>query len=113
MWGQVGVEGNKGKLALVVQGQSRGVGLKTREGAEGNLQAVGGFYVDVLQGIGILLELGIDFHDDVILVELGENGGDLSLAESVVKSVVNIGGKNVEARRAVAGGGGRGDEALV
>src|SRR5258708_38309877 len=95
---QVEREGNDGKLALVIQRQSRGVGLKTREGAEGNLQAVGGFYIGAREGIGSLLELGIDFHDDVVLVELREDSADLALAESVVKGFGNIRGEKAERR---------------
>ena len=69
--------------------------------------------VNALERIGILLELRIDFQDDVILVELSEDGRDLALAEGVVKGVVDVGGENAEARSGVAVDGQCGEETLV
>ena len=101
------------KLTLMVQRQSGSAGLEAREGAEGNLRTVGGSYVNIFQRIGILLESRVHFQDDVILIELRENGGDQALSESVVKRVVNIGRKNAQPRSGVAVDGECGDEALV
>src|SRR3989440_1851928 len=106
-------ERDHGKLTLVVQCQRGGAGLETRERAEGNLRAVGGFYVNVFQRIGVLLELRIHFDDDVILVQLSKDGGDQALAESVIKCVVDIGGENAEARSGNADDGGGGGETPV
>src|SRR5258708_33145618 len=104
---QIERKSDHGKLALMIERQSVVARVKPREGAERDLRAVGGFYVNVFQRIGILLELRIHFQDHVVLVELGKNGGDLPLAKSIVKRVVNVGGKNAEARGggAVDGGG--------
>src|SRR5260370_28482068 len=95
---QVERESNDGKLALMIKRQSGVARIKARKGAERDLRAVGRFYVNVFQRIGILLELRIDFHDHMILIELGKNRGDLALAKSVVKRVVNGGGKHAKAR---------------
>src|SRR6267143_677804 len=97
----------------MVQRQRSDAGLETRERAEGHLRAVGGFYVNVFQRIGVLLELRIHFDDNVILIQLSEDGGAQALAESVVESVVDIGGKNAEARSGVAVDGECGDETLI
>src|SRR6266436_6241054 len=122
----------------MVDSQGGGAGLETRESAERDLRtwrrgdgrllcagnvatgAGGGLlaarrrlHVDVFESVRILLELGIDFHDDVILVELGEDGGDLALAEGVVEGVVDIGGENAEAGSSVAVDGESGEETLI
>ena len=72
-----------------------------RERAERNLLADGGFDVNIFERIGMLLELRVNFENDAILVELRENRRDLPLAERVVESIVNVGGKNPEARRSI------------
>src|SRR6266850_1466094 len=54
----------------MVQRQRSDAGLETRERAEGHLRAVGGFYVNVFQRIGVLLELRIHFNDNVTLIQL-------------------------------------------
>ncbi len=87
--------------------------LKSRKGAKGHLLPVGGMHVDVLQRVGILLEVGLHFHHHVILIELGEDGGDLALAEGVVEGIVDIGGKNAQARGGIAVDRKRGEEAVV
>ncbi len=46
-------------------------------------------HVDILQRVGILLELRIHFEHDVILVQLRENRGHLPLPERVIQRVVN------------------------
>src|SRR6266478_6823026 len=101
------------KLPLMIERQSRVARVKPREGAERDLRAVGRFYINIFQRIRILLELRVHFEDHVILIELRENGRDQALAESVVKRVVNVGGKNAQSRSGVAVDGERGDEALV
>src|SRR6267154_198448 len=101
------------KLALMIESQSGVARVKPRKGAERDLRAVGRFYINIFQRIRILLELRIDFHDHVILIELGKNRGDLPLAKSIVKRVVNVGGKNAEARGGVAVDGDGSDEALI
>src|SRR5258708_18255442 len=110
---QIERKSDHGKLALMIERQSVVARVKPREGAERDLRAVGGFYVNVFQRMGILLELRIHFQDHVVLVELGKNGGDLPLAKSIVKRVVNVGGKNAEARGGITVDGDRSDEALV
>ena len=84
-----------------------------REGTERNLRAVGGFDVEVFQSLGILLELRINFEDDVILVQLRKDGGDLALAVGVVERIVDVGRENAEARRGVTVNHQRGKQALV
>src|SRR6266478_3143172 len=69
--------------------------------------------INVFQVFRALLELRVDFQHDVVLIQLRENGGDQALAESVVQRVVNVGGKNSEARRRVAIDGEHREQALV
>src|SRR5207302_387371 len=69
---------------------------------QGHLRAAAGFHVNVLQRIGRLLELRVDFQQHVVLVQLREDSGDLALAESVIERVVNGLGQNAEARGRVA-----------
>src|ERR1700730_16991463 len=97
----------------MVQCQRGGAGLETREAAERNLRAARGFYVNALQRIGVLLELGIHFEDHMILIRLSKDRRDLTLAERVVEPVVNIRWKNAEARSGVPVDGEGGDKALV
>src|SRR5258708_39477832 len=111
--GQIERESNDGKLALMIERQSGVARIKARKGAERDLRAVGRFYVNVFQRIVILLELRIDFHDHMILIELGKNRGDLALAKSVVKRVVNVGRKHAKARGAITVHGHGSHEALV
>src|SRR5229473_622797 len=58
--------------------------------------------VDIFEGVGRLLELRVGFQHNVILIQLSVDRGDLALAEGVVQSVVDVGGKNAEARGGVA-----------
>src|SRR6266436_2832358 len=101
------------KLPLMIERQSRVARVKPRERAERDLRAVGRFYINIFQRIRILLELRVHFEDHVILIELSKNRGDLPLAKSIVKRVVNVGGKNAEARGGVAVDGDGSDEALI
>ena len=70
-------------------------------------------HVDIFERVGILVERGIDFHDDAILIELGENGGDLALAKGVVERVVDISGEDAEAGSGVAVDDERCEEAVI
>src|SRR5260370_23486033 len=87
--------------------------VETRESAERYLRAVGRLYIDIFQRIRILLKLRIDFQDNVILIELGKNGGDLALAKGIVERVVNVGKKNAQTRGGIAVDGERSEETLV
>src|SRR5260370_41807821 len=97
----------------MVQRQRRVIRVEAREGAQRDLRSVGGLYVNVLQRIGILLELWIDFHNHVVLVQLRKNRGDLALAKGVVERVVNVGRKNTEAGSGVAVDRNRSEKARV
>src|SRR6266849_1240081 len=111
--GEVEGEGDSGELALVVDGEGGGAGLDVTEGGERDLGAGGGLDVDGLEGVGVLLEPGGDLEDDVVLVELGEDGGDLALAEGVVQGVVDGLGEDAETGGGVAVDDERGLEAAV
>ena len=67
----------------------------------------------MFEGVGILLELRIDLQNDVILIELREDGGDLALAESVVKGVINVRRKDTQTRGRIAIDGEGGQETLI
>src|SRR5260370_38206166 len=97
----------------MIEREGGGAGVETREGAERDLRTVGRLYVNVFQRIGILLELRIDFQNDVILVELSEDRGDLVLAKGIVERVVNVGRKNSEGHSGVTVEGRRSKETLV
>jgi hypothetical protein len=60
------------------------------------------FTYKIAQRAGVGLEVLADFHNHMVLVELGEDGGHLALAESVVERVVNVGHGDAEARGGVA-----------
>ncbi len=49
-----------------------------------------------------LLKLGLDFEDHPVLVELGEDGGDLTLTECIVEDVVDRLGQDSQAGSGVA-----------
>ena len=61
-----------------------------------------GLHVEIVERGGIGLEVLPDLHDHVVLVELGEDGGDLALAEGVVERVVDVGHGDAEAGGGVA-----------
>src|ERR1700722_14656225 len=100
-WNEVKRQRNHRKLALMIYRQRRRARLKARERAQGHLRSVGGMDVNIFQRIWILLKLWIDFHDHVVLIQLREDCGDLSLPEGVVQGVVDIRRKNAQARRGV------------
>src|SRR5882757_7129817 len=58
--------------------------------------------VDIFEGVRRLLELRVGFQNYVVLIQLGVDRGDLTLAEGVIQSVVDVGGENAEARGGVA-----------
>ena len=62
---------------------------------------------------GSVWKLGLDFHHDVVLVQLREDGGDLALAEGVVEGVVDVGHGDAEAGRGVAVNDERCAQALI
>ena len=82
------------------------------EGVERNLAAVGALDVEVVERVGGALEVGRDLHDDVVLVLLREDGGDLALREGVVEHVVDGRRRDAEARGGVAVDDERGAEAV-
>src|SRR4051812_41064228 len=61
-----------------------------REGREGNLCTAGALHEDVREGGWILLKIAGDLQDNMILVELGKHGRDLTLSERVVQRVIDI-----------------------
>ena len=52
----------------------------------------------MIQLVGIELKLRLAFQNDVVLVHLRIHGADLPLAERVIKSVIDGGGRDAEAR---------------
>ena len=64
--------------------------------------SVGRVHVNVFEILRILLELRIDFQNDMVLIQLSENGGDQALTIGVVERVVDVRGKNSEPRGRIA-----------
>ena len=58
--------------------------------------------VDVLEVVGTLLKTRIGLKNNVVLIELSENGGDLALAKGVIERIVDGLGKNAEPGGGVA-----------
>ena len=90
------------ELPLVIQRKRSRAGIKSRKRTQRNLLAARRAHIDVLQSGGILLELWVHLHHHVILIQLGEDGGDLALAEGVVERIVDVGREHAEARSGVA-----------
>ena len=86
----------------MIQRKGSRAGLKSRKRTQRNLLAARRAHIDVLQSGGILLELWVHLHHHVILIQLGEDGGDLALAEGVVERIVDVGREHAEARSGVA-----------
>ena len=82
----------------MVDGQGGGHGLDAGEGAEGHGSAGARADVDVLEVRGPLVLAGLGLQHHPVLVQLGEHGGDLPLAESVVEGVVQHLGRDAQAR---------------
>src|ERR1700676_4427705 len=101
------------KLPLVIDGQRRSARLKSRERAQRNLLPGGRVHINVLQRRWILLELRVHFHHHVILVELGENRGDLPLSEGVVQRVIDVPGQNSQPRGGVPVDGQRRQQSVI
>ena len=70
--------------------------------ASGTCTAAAGMHVNVFERIRILRKLRIDFQHHVVLVQLGEDGGDLALSESVVQRVVDGLRQNAQPRSGIA-----------
>ena len=102
-----------GELSLVADGELGAGLLPVGQHAERDLRAVGGFDVEVVEGAGVGLEVLADFHDHMVLIELGEDGGDLALSEGVVEGVVDVGHGDAEAGGGVAVDDQAGAQALV
>ncbi len=58
--------------------------------------------IDVVQRRDRVLQLGIGFQDDPVLVGLGEDGRDDALAETVIERIVDRRGRDAEPRRGIA-----------
>src|SRR5690349_15081824 len=82
--------------------QRRARGFVMSEGAERHQLATGGWDEDVVESLRAKLELGIDFHNDVILIHALVNRGDLSLAKGVVQRAIDGAGSDTEAAGRVA-----------
>ena len=80
----------------MVYRQRRGLAFHVGELRERDHRVVLGADVNILEIEGIALIFGIDFEHDVILIELGEDGGDLALAIGIVEGVVEILGGDAE-----------------
>src|SRR5215472_3499493 len=59
-------------------------------------------HVNILERVRCLLKTGIGLEHHVILIELGEDGGDLALSKGVIERVVDGLGKDSEAPGCVA-----------
>ena len=86
---QIEGERDHRELSLMIHRQSGIGGFEVAERSEWNLGRPGSMHVNVLERIRILRKLRINFEHHVILVQLGEDGGDLALSEGVVESVVD------------------------
>ena len=96
-WNSAWMLGGHRELALVVDDQGRVLEAHVGERGQGDGAALCGAQVDVLQVVGMLLEVGAHFQHHAVLVELGEHGRDLPLAEGVVEGVVQHLGRDPEA----------------
>src|SRR5262249_15507201 len=72
------------------------------DGAERHLLSGRRLHVDRGQIEGAFAIARFDFQDDTVLIELSENGRNLSLAEGVVKRVVDCLQGDAEQRRFIA-----------
>ena len=97
------IEGERDRRenSLVIDGQGGIRRFEMSEGAEGDEFAGIGGNVDVESASGVRGR-GSDFHDDVILIEAFVDVGDLTLAEGVAESIVDVLNGNAQTRRRVA-----------
>ena len=98
------VEGQRhGRELALVNDRERGRGNPCfGKGAQRHHLARAGLDVDLIQRIRGELILRLHLQHDAVLVELGEDGGDLALAKGVVKRVVNGLGEHIQARSSLA-----------
>ena len=73
----------------MIDRERTGTGLKMAEGAQGHSGAGSRKHIDIIQFCRILLKLGRRFQNDMVLIELGKKSGDLALAKSIVKGVID------------------------
>src|SRR4029079_13377471 len=72
-----------------------------RQRRERNRRAIRRPHVNTLQGLGALRELGGNFYNNVILIQLAVHDGDLPLSERIVQSAVHVGGAYAQPCRGV------------
>ena len=72
-----------------------------RQRRQRNRRAIRGPNVDTFQGLGALRELGGNFHNNVILIQLAVHDGDLPLSERIVQSAVHVSGAYTQPCRGV------------
>src|SRR4051812_31517073 len=77
------------ELPLMVDGKRRARASERSKGAQRNIGSVRRMHIDVFERIWSTLKVRPDLKHNVILVQLREHGGDLSLAEGVVEGVVD------------------------
>src|SRR6266478_4431389 len=99
---QVERESYHRKLPLVIDGQRGVLILEMRESGKRNLCPAGGFDINILQRIWVLLKLRADLEHHVILIQLGEDSRNLALSERVVQNVINGLRQDTEPRSRVA-----------
>ena len=73
-------------------------GAKCAKALSGTFRPLGAAHVDLAQDLRILPEFRRHLHDHVILVQRRVHGGDLALAEGIVKRVVDQLRRDAEAR---------------
>src|ERR1700722_6956123 len=86
----------------MINREGSGARLEVGEGREWDLHALRTCHVDVVQRVGSTLELGLHLKHYVVLVELGEDGGDLPLAKGGVEGLGDVLRRDAEARSRVA-----------
>jgi len=94
------VEGERddGELPLVVDDERRQRLARARDRGERHAAAVRPREVDVVEAGRVPLVLRRHLEHDAVLVQFGEDGGDLPLPERVVEGVVDQGRRDPEAR---------------
>ena len=90
------------KLPLMVDRQCFDLRGEMGERAQRDLRPAGASYIDLRQCRRILLELGLDLENDLVLVGRGVHRCDLALAERVVERLVDQRWRNAHPRSGVA-----------